>query len=306
VATLIDGGRFDRLPRRCASRNDGPRISLLLRATKWCGNLSTHAQLHNNMKTISILGSGWLGLPLAKHFVEQGYSVKASTRTAIRRIDIEATGATAHLLDIDNLTENIAGFLDSNILLVNITTKNIDGFKRLIEVVELSPVDKVIFVSSTSVYQNTNAVVTEASGAEDPQSPLFQIENLFRNSQHFQTTVIRFAGLIGYNRHPGRFFGERPIPQPDTPVNLIHRDDCINIIDHIIRQEKWGEVFNACADSHPSKREFYSLARANLGLPVPEFDTSVHADYKFINNEKLKQSLGYEFIHADFMTRIDL
>ena len=276
-----------------------------MRGVQRRGNLPAHAQHHNNMKTISILGSGWLGLPLAKHLVEQDYHVKASTRAPSKNADIENIGAQSFIVDMD-MDADFDAFLQADILLVNITSKNIDGFKRLIKAVEHSPINKVIFVSSTSVYKNVNKLVSEVDGVEDPQSPLFQIEQLFRINPTFETTVVRFAGLFGYSRHPGLFFGDRPIPQPDAPVNLIHRDDCINIIDCIVKHEKWGEVFNACADTHPSKREFYSHARAVLGLPVPEFDTSVRAGFKIINNEKLKRSLRYEYIHADLMTCLDL
>jgi len=256
------------------------------------------------MKTISILGSGWLGLPLAKHFIEQGYRVKASTRSTDRIEAIKESGVQSFVVDIDQALD-ADDFFDANILIVNITSKNIEGFKRFIKAVENSPIDKVIFVSSTSVYKNTNQRVAEDDGAENQQSPLFQIENLFRDNPYFQTTVIRFAGLFGYGRHPGRFFAHRPIPQPDAPVNLIHRDDCINIIDRIVEQAKWGEVFNACADTHPSKREFYSHARKLMGLSAPAMGDSEQAGFKIIANEKVKQALDYTFIQADLMAWSD-
>jgi nucleoside-diphosphate-sugar epimerase len=254
----------------------------------------------SNKKTISILGSGWLGLPLAKHFVDQGYRVKASTRSVDRMPEIEAVGAKPYIVDIDQDT-SFSDFFGSELLIVNITSKNIDAFKRLVKEAERSLTSNVLFVSSTSVYQNTNKMVSENDGAENLQSSLYQIENLFQNNTQFETTVIRFAGLFGYSRHPGRFFAERPIPQPDTPVNLIHRDDCINIIDRIVEQEKWNEVFNACADTHPSKGEFYSHAREMMGMPAPVMADSGQAGFKMISNEKVKQALNYAFIHADLM-----
>ncbi len=257
------------------------------------------------MENISLLGSGWLGLALAEHLVHQGYKVNASTRTTKRFEAIQACAAIPFALDIDHLAGDIKVFLKTDILIINITSKNITGYKELISQIELSTVKKLIFVSSTSVYKNINAAVTESSGAENVDSAPYQIENLFRLNKCFQTTVIRFAGLIGHDRHPGRFSGNRKIPEPDAPVNLIHRDDCINIVSEIIQQDIWGEVFNACADTHPSKRDFYSLARQNLALPVPEFEESTDAGYKIVDNKKIKRVLGYSFIHADLM-KIDL
>ncbi|RZJ28768.1 MAG: short-chain dehydrogenase, partial [Flavobacterium sp.] len=39
------------------------------------------------MTEISILGCGWLGLPLAKSLIQKGYSVKGST-TSENKVDV--------------------------------------------------------------------------------------------------------------------------------------------------------------------------------------------------------------------------
>lgn len=252
--------------------------------------------------SVSILGSGWLGLPLAEHFVQLGYPVKASTRSEKRLSQIESRGATGFIVDIENLPDNIQRFLDSRILIINITSKNIEAFRALIKVIEISTVEKVLFVSSSSVYKNLNRVVTEEEGAENEQSVLFQIENLFRDNKHFATTIVRFAGLIGYTRHPGRFFKHgKVVQQADAPVNLIHRDDCVAIIYAIIEKEIWGEVFNAVADTHPVKREFYTQARKFLDLPPPEFSDAHELAYKIVSNQKVKRVLDYKFAFPDLM-----
>ena len=253
------------------------------------------------MNKISILGSGWLGLPLADTLVKQDYRVNASTRSLDRFEAIKACHARPFIVDINRIEDSIEDFLRADILIVNITSKDLSAFRELIARIEASAVKKVIFTSSTSVYQNTNGLVSESDGAEDTSKPLYQIENLFRTNQHFQTTIVRFAGLVGYSRHPGRFFGERRIPQPDAPVNMIHRDDCLNILAGIIQRKLWGQVFNACSDTHPSKREFYSHARQRIGLAQPEFEQTANTEYKIIDNSKIKQALGYQFVHADLL-----
>ena len=43
-------------------------------------------------------------------------------------------------------------------------------------------IKKVIFVSSTSVYENKNRTISESDGEESKLSPLITIENLFKNS----------------------------------------------------------------------------------------------------------------------------
>jgi hypothetical protein len=159
-----------------------------------------------------------------------------------------------------------------------------------------------LFVSSTSVYKNLQKVVTEDEGAENDQSVLFQIERLFLDNIDFVCSVVRLSGLTGGNRHPGNFFRTgKVVAQPDAPVNLIHREDCLGIILAIIEQAAWGETFNACADSHPSKREFYTYTRKLLNQPAPEFLVNSENAYKIVSNHKVKQILGYQFVHADLM-----
>ncbi len=251
---------------------------------------------------ISILGSGWLGLPLAAELVKQAYSINLSTKTAEKLTQLTDIGANAYLLDIEQIKDTNP-FFNCSTLIINITSKNITAYQHLIHQIEQSPVKHVLFVSSSSVYLNSNTLVTESDQAENPDSPLYQIEQLFVQNGHFDTTVLRFSGLIGYNRHPGRFFKKNDhIKDPDAPVNLIHRDDCIGIIKTIIKHNYWGETLNGCSDSHPSKREFYSYARSLLGLAPPSFASNPDTTYKVVSNDKVKQHLNYQFIYPNLMT----
>lgn len=254
------------------------------------------------MNTISILGGGWLGLPLARHLIKAGYIVNASTTSDNRIANLKSIGANPFIVNIDLFPSDIETFLQANTLIINIPSKNIDGFGSLIHEIEKSEIEKVLFVSSTSVYEDTNRTIAESDGVESILSPLLTIENMFRYSGKFKTTIVRFGGLIGYSRKPGMFFSTgKLVKNPEANVNLIHRDDCIGIISRIIEQEVWGDVFNCCADTHPTKREFYTHAAKAIGRPAPEFDHSDARSYKIISNQKVKQLLNYKFIHPDLM-----
>jgi len=254
------------------------------------------------MKTISILGSGWLGLPLAQRFILEGCQVKASTTSKSRLPELRQINAEPFIVDIDLLTSNIQDFLQADILIINIPSKNIDGFITLAKEVERSTVRNVVFISSTSVYLNSNKTISESDGDESILSPLFSIENIFRNSSNSKATIVRFGGLIGYNRNPGNFFKKSTlINNPDSYVNLIHQDDCIEIISQIVKQEFWGETFNCCADTHPTKREFYTQAIKSVGGTVPPFCQSETKSYKIISNKKVREFLNYTFLHPDLL-----
>ena len=110
------------------------------------------------MKNISILGCGWLGEPLAISLLESGYSVKGSTTTESKLATLEASQIEAYLIDIAEF-EDYDAFLNTDILIIAITSKDIDGFESLIAQIEDSSIQKVIFISSTSVYPNSNALL---------------------------------------------------------------------------------------------------------------------------------------------------
>ena len=150
---------------------------------------------------ISILGCGWLGLALAVKLIGKGYRVYGSNTSNVKVKELEAKGIIPFVIDINDNHINISDFLFSDILIIAIPSKNISAFKNLIKKVEKSEVCKVLFVSSTSVYPNTNGIVTEETVTNN--SPLAHIENLFRTNAFFESTIIRFGGLFGYDRKPG-------------------------------------------------------------------------------------------------------
>lgn len=250
--------------------------------------------------TVSILGCGWLGEPLAKHLIGQGYTVKGSTTSKNKIQRLELAGINPFIINLDALTNNCLTFLDSEILIIAITSKNNDGFRNFIHQIENSKIKKVLFVSSTSVYSESNKIITE--DADLKPSSLVKIENLFKTNDAFQSTIIRFAGLIGYDRQPGKFYPEgKKISNPKGPVNMVHRDDCILIIEQIIKKEIWNETFNVCADTHPSRREFYTKAALDIGHNAPDFEEMGSNEQKIVSNQKLKNILAYEFKYSDLL-----
>ncbi len=261
-----------------------------------------------NRKSVSILGCGWLGLPLAERLVNEGYQVKGSTTSIDKLKLIEEKGIEPHLviLNPDVRTDDIQRFLDSRFLIIDIPPRRNENvlelfpaqIKSLITEIKKSTVEKVLFISSTSVYGNNNQIVTdetELDPARDSGKALVLAEGYLRAEISFQKTILRFGGLIGPERHPGKFIaGRKNLSGGNARVNLIHLDDCMEIILKIIKQKFWGEIFNACADDHPTRKEVYTRAAEKLGIEKPEFSDE-EINYKIISSEKLKKVLNYNF-----------
>jgi nucleoside-diphosphate-sugar epimerase len=266
-------------------------------------------------RTISIVGCGWLGLPLAKHLMERGHLVKGSKTDQAGVDSIVKSGVEGYQFSLNPAVEsdNITALLDAEIIIINIPPKRRDDIEKfhwdqmraLKAAVYDSPIRKVIFVSSTSVYPNTNGEVDEQCKlpADKPSGRVLKdVENLWTKDWSLQTTVVRFGGLIGDDRLPGRFLaGKRAVKNGNAPVNLIHRDDCLGILTAIIEQNEWRKVYNASADEHPLRKDLYTKAAKNLDLEAPEFDVEAETAFKIINSELLKKELNYTFLHPDPM-----
>ena len=249
---------------------------------------------------ISILGCGWLGLSLALKLRSKGYSIKGSTTSKIKIAKLESNGLQPFIIDLSNRESEFKNFLNSEVLIIAIPSKNIAGFKNLIFHIENSKIKNILFISSTSVYPNSNSIITEENLIH--KTPLYEIEMLFKTNTNFKSTILRFGGLIGYDRKPGNFFKNgKIINHPDAFVNLIHRDDCIQIIIEIIAKNIWSKTLNACTDTHPKKRDFYTKEFRKEGRNNPIFNELASNEYKIINSDQLKKILNYNFIYSDLM-----
>lgn len=257
---------------------------------------------------ISILGCGWLGLPLAKALAQDGLKVKGSTTTESKVAILKEYGIRPYIIaaEAEGWKGNVDGFLEaSEILVINIPPKAKSGesypekMKSLVPYIEQSGISKVLFVSSTSVYADDNEIVTEDTLPNpDTESgrQVLEAERVLQGNTTFKTTVLRFGGLIGGERHPVyHLAGRQNIASPDTPVNLIHRDDCIGIIKAIIDKDVWGEVFNGVAPNHPTRVAYYTAKAIELGLTVPGFEEPGTKAGKTVTSDKTETILGYNF-----------
>lgn len=273
-----------------------------------------------NKGTISILGCGWLGLPLGKFLISKGFSVKGSV-TDTNKFEILSDAGIAPYRIVLNETVAIVvdqTFFDCDVLIISIPPRRTSHIGRIFpaKIAQLIPfilesgLSNVLFISSTSVYPDKNQLAKEEDTlVPDKESgrALLLAENLLNNLTDFQTTVLRFGGLIGADRNPARFLQKSTVPVPNSPVNLIHQDDCIGIISAIIEQDLWGETLNASSPEHPLKKDFYSRAAQISGLPEPLISENPEA-YKIVDSSKLIRLLNYRFKYPspiDYLERME-
>jgi nucleoside-diphosphate-sugar epimerase len=263
-------------------------------------------------RSIGILGAGWLGLPLAKRLKQRLWHVKASTTTAGKLEELAAAGLEPFLLRIssEGISGKIQHFLrDLDVLIIDIPpglrkdpTADFSGSIGLLaDAIEASGVKRVLFISSISVYEETPEfrIYTEDSppnAGSRAGRELFSAEEILLQSQFFETTILRFGGLIGAGRHPVKFLsGRKNLANPLGPVNLIHQKDCIGVILKILEKDLFGTVFNAVYPVYPPREKYYTEKAREAGLELPEFDAQSPSTGKIISASKLMRELDYEF-----------
>jgi nucleoside-diphosphate-sugar epimerase len=245
---------------------------------------------------VSILGCGWLGTALANSLLHKGIAVKGSTTTSDKLGSVRT-----HLIRLETAADSLVDpdFFDADLLVVanNVRMNDkeiyLNRVSYTIELIRKYHIPNVIFLSSTSIYGEPNAIVDETT----PPMPetisaklLYQAEQLFQSAP-FNCTIIRLGGLYGPGRDPGRFFaGKTGIANGLAPVNLVHLDDAVSLTEKLIVNEAVNLVINAVSSDHPTRMEFYTAAAQRIGLPAPEFIAelkqwkivnSIHSAYKF-------------------------
>ncbi len=261
---------------------------------------------------ISILGLGWLGKPLANDLVTQGYKVKGSTTSNSKFDLLKAEGYNVfkvQMNEVEVIGEVKALLEYSEVLILNIppglrrnpSSNYVAKIERLLPYIEASSIKYVLFIGSTSVFadaENSREITNETPPDSESVAgkQLAVVEGLLKENTHFKTTILRFAGLVDERRHPATMMSKRKqIPNPLAPVNLIHRIDCVGIIQQIISQHKWDEIYNAAYPLHPSKEEYYTRVCVNKKLAIPDFKQGGESKGKLINGEKTANELNYKY-----------
>jgi len=236
--------------------------------------------------TIGIMGCGWLGLPLAKSFIQAGYNVHGSTTNKDKLDTLEKEGIKPFMviLSEESVTGSITEFLNKlDILIINVPPRlrgnNNENYVLKMNLLHYeigkSSVKKIVFVSSTSVYGAAKGEVTEDTlpiPVTESGRQLVEAENIFQNDKSLQTTILRFGGLIGPNRHPVTMLsGKKGLTNGNDPVNLIHLNDCIHLIKTVLENNWWDQIFNGVYPDHPLKRDYYCQMADKNKLPKPQY-----------------------------------
>lgn len=263
---------------------------------------------------IGILGCGWIGIPLAKNLIMQKYGVYGSTTRSEKVIQLEEMGLEKVFVGRLNPTwegDNIKELLHADVVVLDFPPGKAsyeDFHWQQMEALlpYLGKNTKIVYTSSTSVYPELGREVYEqdvTTVAQAAHQKLIKAEAYLKNHIGDRLTILRCGGLTGWDRNLAKFFaGKSGIEGLTVPVNLVHGEDVVRAIIHIIQTGSFGETYNLVAPKHPSKAEFYTDLCKKSKLPLPHFqDITENVKFKIVNSNKIQEQTGFKFKFEDPM-----
>lgn len=259
-------------------------------------------------KKLGILGCGWLGSSLL-----EDPRIMQAKATCVSQSSLETLKTLtqwAYQLDIyadpKDWPRSFFHDIDTLMILVPFRRNLSDpwvypqAIKTVLDLIQPFPISRVIFSSSTGVYPNRGQIVQEADqfeGDTDREKALLAAESLILNSP-YSSTIYRLGGLVGKQRHPGRFLAKHGIVNGATnPVNLIHLQDLIEAIFFIESLELKPDIINIVSPEKPSKSEFYRKMAQDYQITEPLFSKTPEP-YKNVSSDRLL-NLGFSFKYSN-------
>lgn len=235
------------------------------------------------MKSIFIAGCGYIGRRVARLAGASGYETTCLVRSAEHGSELERLGFKTIVATLDDpagMPQPPAAA--GGVLLYCVPPPGGGLFDTRARNLcaglgGSAPLEKIVYLSATSVYSETKGgVVTEDS----PTAPLsamgkrrLDAEAAFRGFGAVHGTkviILRISGIYGPGRLPLMQISQgQPLLREEEsgPSNRIHADDLAEICLAAVEKGRDGDIFNV-SDGHPSSMTSYFNAAADaLGMP---------------------------------------
>jgi nucleoside-diphosphate-sugar epimerase len=266
-----------------------------------------------------IVGCGYVGTRLAARWNGLGDQVFAVTRKAERAAEFARVGWQPVVGDITDLQNVDLPEVDVVVFAVGFDRGSgrsmreiyVDGLACLLE--QLPPCGRFIYVSSTSVYGQSDGSEVDEDAETAPREASGQVvleaEQILREC-YPDAIVLRFAGIYG----PGRLLREKALREsqpivaaPDRWLNLIHVDDGVQAILAAETRGQTGLIYNV-ADNFPVHRiDFFERLAELLDVPRPRFERPKPDELpaheqanRQVSNRRMRAELGVKLLYPSF------
>lgn len=274
------------------------------------------------MQNKLIIGCGYVGLPVAKRWVDEGNRVFAITRRPEFGQELEKVGIQPLIWDWyspwaqdRDLLEIVGGQLSTILISVSHAQvpdrpperTHVDGLNQLLAALSPAAVSsKWVYLSTTGVFGNgSSGDWLDETSLVSPFRPgsiaADHGERWIREHvDQEKRLILRPSGIYGPLRVPNWRAIRDGIPlvmHPDSFVNLIHLNDLVDVILELSCRHTQFDLYCVSDGRPPTRQEYYSyVARlGNYREPIfaPESASTMSRSdsNKRISSERLRQEL---------------
>ncbi|MDO5090369.1 MAG: hypothetical protein Q4D61_02375, partial [Cardiobacteriaceae bacterium] len=210
------------------------------------------------LRTIAILGAGWLGKQLIRH-LQPRYTLLATTAGSVLSVPTYTYRWESEALPASLL------MADGYIIAIPPTAGGREHYPRHMQrlIAQLPPTAQVLMISSTGIYPASPGCYDENSAVDDA-SPLVLAENAVRTHPH--ATILRSGGQYGHGRWPL----SRAAAVEDKRLNFVCGDNLCAAIAALLDHPRPGQVYNLVEPQHPRWSEYLQRFAAHLPTPWPK------------------------------------
>lgn len=268
----------------------------------------------------TILGCGYVGKVVARHWQQQGLNVTATTTSLGRVSELETLADQVAVVQGNDASELRSLLANQQTVLVSVGAPNANAYeqtylataKTLAAVLPDTAVEQVIYTGSYAVYGDQQGDWVDETTAIAPANRngeiLAETEQVLLSMANGQrhVCIFRLGGIYGPNRELVKIFGRaagttRP-GRGDEPSNWIHLDDIVGAIE-FARQHQLDGIYNLVQDVTFTVRELLDQVCSRHNLASISWDPSQPSARPYnakVSNQKLKAA-GYTFIHPQML-----
>lgn len=266
---------------------------------------------------VLVLGAGYVGEALLRRLADVGCPSYALRRNFVR--PPPAARAIAADLNDPETFAKLPRDLRFIVYLLSPDASSDDAYRSAYvtglvsllasEAVRNSPLERILFASSTAVYGQTDGSLVDEQSPTEPEGfsgqRLLEAEAVLRTSG-VPSVVVRFAGIYG----PGRQRlltsvreGTASVgPRPHI-TNRIHRDDCAGFLLHLMQLENPEPLYVGVDDEPSDLRVVLEWLAQRLDAPPPRTSDAGSARERGGNkrcSNRLLRASGYELAYPSF------
>lgn len=277
---------------------------------------------------VLIVGCGYVGTALGKKLAQRGDEVVGVCPTNESNSELEKAGIRPVVADITDSgsMRKILPFFDAVVDCVSSRRQGeaayrevyLKGTLNLLSWARQSPRKFVVFTSSTTVYPQSDGEWVDETSLTNPLHKsgriILEAEKLFLHADP-PAVILRLAGIYGPGRHVilDKLRGGTTVLPGNGQhyVNMVHRDDIVQVIIAALDRKPAGEIINVADDEPVLQVEYARWLCEQLRLPMVKFDPEAERKFKGgmrkgfqpnrrVRNLKMKSALGVQLKFPNF------